>query len=100
MIATNVFVMNALDILPILESASAVVVLIYIGGIPALMPGNIGPFYFFASLGLTLYGIQSEPALTFAIVLHALVTLPSLAAAGLSLLLQSLRTTPSPRVPK
>lgn len=51
MILTNVAVMEALEVFPIFDSATAALVLIYIGGIPALMPGNIGPFYFFASLG-------------------------------------------------
>lgn len=67
--------------------AGLVLVLVYIGLIPALMPGNIGPFYFFAQLALRAFAIPFEQALAFAILLHAVVTLPVLVIGGMILLL-------------
>lgn len=66
--------------------AGLVLVLVYIGLIPALMPGNIGPFYFFAQLALRAFAIPFEQALAFAILLHAVVTLPVLVIGGVVLL--------------
>jgi len=67
--------------------AGLVLVLVYIGLIPALMPGNIGPFYFFAQLALRAFDIPLDQALAFAILLHAVVTLPVLIIGGVILLL-------------
>jgi hypothetical protein len=66
--------------------AGLVLVLVYIGLIPALMPGNIGPFYFFAQLALRAFNIPLDQALAFAILLHAVVTLPVLVIGGVILL--------------
>jgi uncharacterized membrane protein YbhN (UPF0104 family) len=66
-----------------------VLVLVYIGLLPALMPGNIGPFYFFASLALLPFGILHETAVSYAILLHALVTLPPLLGGVIGLLIHS-----------
>jgi len=66
--------------------AGLVLVLVYIGLIPALMPGNIGPFYFFAQLALRAFAIPIDQALAFAILLHAVVTLPVLVIGGVILL--------------
>lgn len=52
--------------------------LVYVGLFPALMPGNIGPFYFFARLALLPFGIIQDQAIIFAVILHAIVTLPAL----------------------
>jgi len=59
-----------------------VLVFIYLGLLPALMPGNIGPFYFFAQLAVKPFSVHAESALAFAILLHAIVTLPPLLAGG------------------
>jgi glycosyltransferase 2 family protein len=64
-----------------------ILVLVYIGLIPALTPGNIAPFYFFAQLGLVTFNVPSDEALAFAILLHAVVTLPVLMLGGISLLI-------------
>jgi uncharacterized protein (TIRG00374 family) len=68
-------------------TAGVVLALVYIGLIPALMPGNIGPFYFFAQLALRAFTIPLDQALAFAILLHAIVTLPVLAIGGVILLM-------------
>ena len=49
-----------------------------IGLLPAWMPGNIAPFYFFASVGLRPLNVPLDLGLGFAVVLHAVVTLPVL----------------------
>ena len=70
-------------------AAGLVLVLVYIGLLPALMPGNIGPFYYFAQLALLPFGINHNPALAYAILLHAIVTLPPLIGGGIFMLIQS-----------
>jgi uncharacterized protein (TIRG00374 family) len=64
-----------------------ILVLVYIGLVPALTPGTIAPFYFFAQLGLVTFNVPSDEALAFAILLHAVVTLPVLILGGISLLI-------------
>lgn len=59
-------------------AAGLVLVLIFVGLLPALMPGNIGPFYFFARLALAPFSIVNNQAFTYAILLHAIVTIPPL----------------------
>lgn len=66
-----------------------ILVLVYIGLIPAMTPGNIAPFYFFAQLGLVTFKVPQDQALAFAILLHAVVTLPVLLLGGISLLIQN-----------
>ena len=66
-----------------------VLVMVYIGLLPALMPGNIGPFYFFARLALIPFGVIPNQAIVFAVVLHALVTLPPLLAGAFGLIIHS-----------
>jgi uncharacterized membrane protein YbhN (UPF0104 family) len=67
-------------------AAGLVLTLVYVGLFPALMPGNIGPFYFFTRLALSPFGIKPEDAIIFAVTLHAIVMLPPLLAGGISLL--------------
>jgi uncharacterized membrane protein YbhN (UPF0104 family) len=67
--------------------AALVLALVMIGLLPAWMPGNIAPFYFFASVGLLPFNIPLDLGLAFAVVLHAVVTLPVLLLGGLILLL-------------
>jgi hypothetical protein len=70
-------------------AAGLVLVLVYISLLPALMPGNIGPFYFSASLALIPFGILHDQALPFVVVLHAIVTLPPLLCGAVGLLIHS-----------
>jgi len=84
---TNILLFNGLDLQLPPAAGGLVLVLVYIGVLPALMPGNIGPFYFFAQLGVTPFGINFEESLAFAILLHGVVTLIPLVVSGISLLL-------------
>jgi hypothetical protein len=85
---TNLLMFKCLGIPLGITAAGLVLILVYIGLLPALMPGNIGPFYFFASLGLLPFGIIHDQAFAFAVVLHAVVTLPSLVCGMIGLFLR------------
>ncbi len=82
MISTNLCVLNALDLPAGLPAGSLVLALVYLGLAPALMPGNFGPFYFFAMLGLAPFGVDESQRAAFAVALHAVVTLPPVLLAG------------------
>jgi len=56
-------------------AAALVLALVMVGLLPAVSPGNIGPFHFFATLGLRPFGVPVEQGMAFAILLHAVVTL-------------------------
>ena len=86
MAVTNLLVFKALAIQLSWNAAILVMILIYIGVLPALMPGNIGPFTYFAQLALVPFAVQNEVAAAFAIILYFLVNLPPLVGAGIILL--------------
>ena len=52
------------------------------------MPGNIGPFYFFARLAVLPFGIIQDQAFVFAVLLHFIVTLPALLAGVIGLIVR------------
>jgi glycosyltransferase 2 family protein len=76
-------------------AAGLVLILVYIGLIPALMPGNIGPFYFFARLAVLPFGIIHDQAFVFAVLLHFIVTLPALLGGITGLLVRPARAVSS-----
>lgn len=85
---TNLLLFKCLG-LPLGGTAAGLVLIsVYVGLLPALMPGNIGPFYFFARLALLPFGILSDQAFIFAVVLHAIVTLPPLLGGAIGLLVR------------
>jgi uncharacterized membrane protein YbhN (UPF0104 family) len=86
---TNLLLFRSLGLSLGGDAAGLVLALVYIGLLPALMPGNIGPFYFFASLAVLPFGILSGQALAFAVLLHAIVTLPPLLGGAAGLFLHS-----------
>jgi hypothetical protein len=85
---TNLLLFKSLGLALGGTAAGLVLISVYVGLLPALMPGNIGPFYFFARLALLPFGILSDPALVFAVVLHAIVTLPPLLGGVIGLLVR------------
>jgi uncharacterized protein (TIRG00374 family) len=93
--STNLLLFKSLGLSFSGTAGGLVLVLVYIGLLPALMPGNIGPFYFFATLALFPFGVLPVQALAFAVILHAIVTLPPLLGGGLGLLIRS----PHPYIP-
>ncbi len=91
---TNLLLFKSMGISLGGTAGGLVLVLTYFGLLPALMPGNIGPFYFFATLALLPYGILHQQAIAFAVVLHAIVTLPPLVGGAIGLFIR----TPRPLV--
>lgn len=86
MASTNLLVFKSLSLSLPWEAAILVLVLIYLGVLPALMPGNVGPFTYFAQLALLPFAVSSNLALAFAVILYAIVTVPPLIISGIYLL--------------
>lgn len=82
MLSTNLFVLQALSLPVDLRTGGLVLVLVYLGLAPALMPGNVGPFYYLAMLALAPFGIGISERAAFAVLLHAIVVLPPLFLGG------------------
>jgi hypothetical protein len=85
MFTTNLAMFRTLSLQLPFQAGLLVLVLVHVGLIPALMPGNIGPFYFFASLSLTPFAVAAGETVGFAVLLHAIVTLPPLIGAAVYL---------------
>lgn len=83
---TNILVFKSLSLSLPWEAAVLVLVLIYLGVLPALMPGNVGPFTYFAQLALIPFAVSNNLALAFAVILYSIVTLPPLIISGIYLL--------------
>ncbi len=83
---TNLFVFQSLSIQLSWSAAVLVLILVYIGVLPALMPGNLGPFTFFAQLALIPFAVSNELAVAFAVILYVIVTIPPLMIAGILML--------------
>lgn len=83
MLSTNLALLPALNMS--LSAGAAVMVLaaVSLSLIPALMPGNIGPFYVAVEVALSGFGYPPDRALAYAVVLHAVVTLIPLVGAGI-----------------
>lgn len=86
MAITNLLVFRSLSIDLSWNAAILVLILIYLGVLPALMPGNVGPFTYFAQLALLPFAVENELAVAYAIILYVIVTLPPLLLAGVMLL--------------
>jgi uncharacterized membrane protein YbhN (UPF0104 family) len=83
---TNMVLFRGLSLQVPLIAGGLVLILGYIGVAPSLMPGNVGPFYFFVQLGLQPFGIAQGKGLAYTIILHAVVTVTPLVASGISIL--------------
>ncbi len=86
MAITNLLVFQSLSIDQSWSAALLVLILVYIGVLPALMPGNLGPFTFFAQLALIPFAVSNELAVAFAVILYVIVTIPPLIIAGILML--------------
>jgi uncharacterized membrane protein YbhN (UPF0104 family) len=87
MLTTNLALLQALGMEVSLGAAALVVVAVHLGLMPAIMPGNLGPFYLAVEVGLSPFGYGPGLRAAYAILLHALVSLPPLAGAALYLAL-------------
>ncbi|MCJ7702654.1 MAG: flippase-like domain-containing protein [Anaerolineales bacterium] len=83
---TNRVLFEGLSLQVPLIAGGLTLILGYIGVLPNLMPGNVGPFYFFVQLGMEPFGVPQEKGLAFTVILHAIVTLTPLIASGVSML--------------
>lgn len=88
MLATNLLLFKSLGLNLGGTAAGLVLISTYLGMLPALMPGNIGPYYFFARIALIPFGILTDQAIVFAVVKHAIVTLPPLIGGAIGLLIR------------
>jgi len=86
MLLNSLILFQALSLDIPVAAGGLVLVLGYIRTVLQMPPGSVGPFYFFAQLGVTSFGASSEAALVFAILLHALVTLTPIIASAVLLL--------------
>jgi glycosyltransferase 2 family protein len=86
MLLNSLILFRALTLRIPLTAAGLVLVLGYIRTVLQMPPGSVGPFYFFAQLGVTTFGASSEAALAFAILLHALVILTPIITSAVLLL--------------
>jgi hypothetical protein len=85
MLSTNLALMKALNMQMSPGAAALVLVAVHLSLMPAIMPGNVGPFYLAVEIGLSPFGESLDQRAVYAILLHALVTLPPLVGAGLYL---------------
>lgn len=74
------------------QAAGLVMILVYFGVLPALMPGNIGPFTYFAQLALLPFAVEASTAFAFAVILYVMVNLPMLLIAGILLLIPKIKS--------
>jgi len=84
---TNMALFRGLSLRVPWVAGGLILILGYIGVLPNLMPGNIGPFYFFVQLGMAPFGISQEIGLAYTVLLHAIVTGTPLIASGVSMLM-------------
>ena len=82
MFLTNLTLALGLDLEVPAAAGLLVLVLVYLGVIPGLMPGQVGPFYFFARYSLEQFGVDTAASMVFAVLLHAVVVLTPMLGAG------------------
>jgi len=85
--STNMVLFQAFKLKVPLVAGGLVLILAYIGVLPNLMPGNVGPFYFFVQLGMAPFGIPQEEGLAYTILLHAIITMTPIVACGVTLVI-------------
>jgi len=85
--STNMFLFWVFKLQVPLTAGGLVLILAYIGVLPNLMPGNVGPFYFFVQLGMSPFGISQETGLAYTILLHAIITLIPIIGCGVTLVI-------------
>ncbi len=96
MYATNMATLYSLGLSVPPQAGLLVLVLVFIGILPRLMPGQVGPFYFFARLALEQFGVDPATSTAYAVLLHAFFVLPPLVGAGIYLLTSRNRAVPEP----
>lgn len=83
MVLTNLTLAASLGLPSSVELGVIVVLLALAAVAPGLMPGHVGPFYFFVASGLRALGIDEAGATAYAVLLHLMVMVPPFLGAGL-----------------
>ena len=94
---------GALDISIDIVASSVVLLIINLGLVIPLAPGNIGTFQFFSIIALSLFSVTKPRALTFAIIFQVIQGVPVIIGGGFFVLqevLSSKRRIPSARTEK
>ena len=86
------FTSSALGIDLDVITSSIVLLIINLGLIIPLAPGNIGTFQFFCILALSLFSVTKSKALTFSIIFQAIQGLPVIIGGGISVFQDALST--------
>jgi len=89
---TNKLLFTSLGLSLNWQAAGLVMILVYFGVLPALMPGNLGPFTYFAQLALLPFKVESSTGLAFAVILYGLVNIPILVIAGFLLMIPKIKS--------
>ncbi|KMQ51198.1 hypothetical protein CHISP_1904 [Chitinispirillum alkaliphilum] len=89
-ITMAMFMAWALDIRIDFINASIVLLVINIGLLIPIAPGNIGTFQFFSILALSWFSVAKSKALSFAILFQVLQGIPVIMGGGLSMMLEML----------
>lgn len=84
--STNIFLLLSVQLPTNFLAGALVLVLGFFQVLPINMPGNIGTAYFFTEIALKPFGYPMDTIAGYAILLHALVTLPPLLFSALYLL--------------
>jgi uncharacterized membrane protein YbhN (UPF0104 family) len=75
MALTNLLLLGAFSLPLSGRLALSVLVSVHLGAAANLTPANIGPVHWAVMLALTMWGVAQSTALTYALVLHAMLTL-------------------------
>ncbi|MBI4446471.1 MAG: flippase-like domain-containing protein [Acidobacteria bacterium] len=82
-VLVNYFVLLALQVGAPFIAAIVVLIILQVGIAVPSTPGKLGVFQYLAVVGLSLFGVDQNPALAFGLVLHLVVFLPSAVMAAL-----------------
>lgn len=88
MAGSNYLLAQALSIPSDFRLSLLVLLLAFVAVIPGFMPGHIGVFNYFISMGLDLFGVEPNLAAAYSVLLYFLVFVPPVLAAGVYLLIQ------------
>lgn len=85
--STNLFLLLSVRLPANLLAGVLVLVFGFLQVLPINMPGNVGTAYFFTKLSLQPFGYPIDTIAAYAILLHALITLPPMLFSAMYLLL-------------
>lgn len=86
---TNQFILLALDIHLGLSASLLVLIAVLVGINVAVVPGRIGVFEWACVLALAVYGVGQTEALSYGLLLHAVVYVPMILAGAISFAIQA-----------